>query len=175
MLISKALFKITPMKHELRLRAIAPNDCVQIAKIIRQSLVEYGANKAGFAWQDPCLDDLYSFYQNLHGNYFVIVDELNGVWGGAGFSQFADSTEQAELQKMYLDPSVRGKGFGRKLIQLIEHEARKMGYNSMYIESYFTMTEALSLYACEGYTGLESPLAGSEHSACDRWLIKKLI
>lgn len=39
--------------------AIESSDNVEMAKIVRAGLTEYGANRPGFAWQDPQLNSLY--------------------------------------------------------------------------------------------------------------------
>lgn len=53
------------------------------------------------------------------------VDHLIGVKdgqviGGAGFVEFEGLDDCAELQKLYLVDSVKGKGCGKDLVQLVE-------------------------------------------------------
>ena len=42
------------------------------------------------------------------------------VIGGAGFVEFEGLDDCAELQKLYLVDSVKGKGCGKDLVQLVE-------------------------------------------------------
>ncbi|MEX2321092.1 MAG: hypothetical protein WD668_07040, partial [Saccharospirillum sp.] len=44
------------------LELIQPADNAAMAIVIRQGLKEFGANRPGFAWQDPELDDLSRAY-----------------------------------------------------------------------------------------------------------------
>ena len=53
------------------------------------------------------------------------VDHLIGfkdgqIIGGAGFAKFEGLDDCAELQKLYLVDSVKGKGCGKDLVQLVE-------------------------------------------------------
>lgn len=42
------------------------------------------------------------------------------VIGGAGFAEFEGLDDCAELQKLYLVDSAKGKGCGKDLVQLVE-------------------------------------------------------
>ena len=48
-------------------------------------------------------------------------------------------------------PSVKGKGVGRRLLELAESEARRQGYDSIYLATHELMTENRALYARIGY------------------------
>lgn len=48
------------------------------------------------------------------------------IIGGAGFAEFEGLDDCAELQKLYLVDSVKGKGCGKELVQLVE-EGRRSG------------------------------------------------
>ena len=41
-------------------------------------------------------------------------------------------TDCCELQKLYLDDSVKGRGLGYLLIEKVEQEARTLGYKRIY-------------------------------------------
>ena len=42
----------------LKIREIQEKDNTQIEKIIRNCLIEFGGNREGLAWADPCLSKL---------------------------------------------------------------------------------------------------------------------
>lgn len=48
-------------------------------------------------------------------------------------------------------PSVKGRGVGRRLLELAESEARRQGYSSIYLATHELMTENRALYSRIGY------------------------
>jgi N-acetylglutamate synthase-like GNAT family acetyltransferase len=57
-----------------------------------------------------------------------------------------------------VDPANRGTGLGRKLLELAEAEARKAGFDSIYLFTHEKMTENQALYAKIGYIEYERRL-----------------
>jgi ribosomal protein S18 acetylase RimI-like enzyme len=55
------------------------------------------------------------------------------------------------LENVAVDPSHHGKGLGRTLIEMAETEARREGFESIYLYTHETMTENQALYAKIGY------------------------
>jgi len=157
------------------IRAIEAKDDIQVADLIRNVLTEFGANRPGFAWQDPELDAMSQYYVGGYASYKVVADGER-ILGAGGFARFeCDEYPQCcELQKMYLYPECRGQGVGRALIEELVNEARILGYEYCYLESLSTMTQALSLYAKQGFKKLNQPLGASGHNACDEWWLLKL-
>ena len=49
-------------------------------------------------------------------------------------------------------PSVKGLGIGRALLELAEGEARRQGFDSIYLAMHERMTENRALYVRAGYT-----------------------
>jgi putative acetyltransferase len=86
------------------LRPIQPADNPKLATLIRQVLIEDGANCPGFAWADPELDHLSEGYGDRGAYYVVTVN--NAIAGGAGFAPFScEYPDFCALQKMYLLPA----------------------------------------------------------------------
>mgnify|MGYP000403182626 CR=1 FL=1 len=156
------------------IRRIAPEDTAIMASIIRQVLTEFGANKPGFAWQDPELNDLYHAYSKYRDQYYVI-EFAGNIVGGGGLAEFiCDLPQCCEFQKMYLLPQARGKGIGLKLISTLLLAADEFEYSNVYLETLNTMAEARRLYLASGFNALNSPLGNSGHNACDAWYLKSL-
>jgi len=153
------------------IRRIHPSDNSIVGQIIREVLTEFGANREGFAWQDPELDHMSDAYSAQGRVYYVI--EIDGkVVGGGGISAFNCNLEPCcELQKMYILPEARGLGLGDKLIDKLLLEAKEMAYQFCYLETLKSMSKAVSLYRRKGFDLLESPLGSSGHSACDEWYL----
>lgn len=55
------------------------------------------------------------------------------------------------LENVAVDPSRRGTGLGRTLLELAESEARRAGFDSIYLYTHEKMSENLALYARIGY------------------------
>ncbi|MFT8407627.1 GNAT family N-acetyltransferase, partial [Liquorilactobacillus nagelii] len=74
----------------------------------------------------------------------------------------------------YFLPEARGHGFGKEIMLRSIKLAAQLGYQQLYIETFANLDSAIGLYQHFGFEQLSAPLAGSSHSACDRWFIKKL-
>ena len=64
----------------------------------------------------------------------------------------------AELKRMYVDPSVRGRGIGRALVGALEREARLLGVSTVVLETGTRLAPAIRLYEAMGYARI--PLFG---------------
>ena len=160
-------------KRDIELRLIRPSDDVAMSKVIRAALVEFGADRPGFAWQDPELDALSKAYTPFGCFYLVAVD-AEVVLGGAGIGPLSGVDATCELQKMYLAPSVRGIGVGRRLMRRLLEQACLMGYRRVYLETFSEMVAAQRFYRSWGFLALEHPLGQTGHGACDCWFLKEL-
>ena len=79
----------------------------------------------------------------------VTVAESDGKI--AGVLVLAITSEGFLLENVAVDPSHRGQGLGRTLLELAEAEARREGFGSIYLYTHEKMTENLALYAKIGY------------------------
>lgn len=57
----------------------------------------------------------------------------------------------AEIKRMYVADSVRGNGYSRALLEVIEQSARDAGRRRMILETGTHQPEAISLYESSGY------------------------
>ena len=55
------------------------------------------------------------------------------------------------IDNVAVHPSHRGTGLGRVLLELAEAEARRAGFDSIYLYTHEQMTENLALYSKVGY------------------------
>jgi GNAT superfamily N-acetyltransferase len=58
---------------------------------------------------------------------------------------------RAELKRMYVAPAARGTGLGRRMLEALEDEARRLGYTGIVLETGDRQPEALGLYTSVGY------------------------
>ena len=156
------------------IREIEPRDNEQMAKVVRDVIIEMGAPKTGTAYEDKALDDMHGTYQNPKAVYYI-VEYKNKVVGGGGIAQL-DNFEgnTCELQKMYFLPIARGKGLGSQMIELCLNKAKGFGFEQCYLETLPSIKAAQKLYKKNGFTTIDGPMGNTCHYSCDVWMIKKL-
>ena len=156
-------------------RQVQPADNPTLKFLVQDGLKSNGLAIPGTAYFDPNLDDLCGYYMGLPGkrNYFVAVNPEGRVVGGCGVDVFEGLENTAELQKLYVAPDCHGHGIATHLIAMVEEEARRLGYDRIYIETHSNLQDALRLYEKLGYTSIERPTY-AVHETMDSFLIKEL-
>jgi len=159
---------------DITIRPIELRDNATIAKVIRDTLAEFGANHQGTVYYDPTTDHLYEMFQ-APGSFYQVA-ELNGavVGGGGIFPTEGLPADTCELVKMYLLPQVRGIGLGKKLISDCLEAARQRGYRNVYLETMPELKDALNTYAKFGFNYLKGPMGNSGHFGCELWMLKQI-
>jgi putative acetyltransferase len=156
------------MKNEkaFRFERIQPGDNARVAYIIRTVMTEFGAVGTGYSIEDPEVDAMYEAYANDRACFYVlkIGNETVGC-GGLG-PLLGGEASVCELKKMYFLKAGRGLGAGKALIQLLFEEAKKRGYEIMYLETIASMEGANKLYQKMGFQSLTGPMGNTGHSAC---------
>lgn len=154
----------------VQIRPMVAADNAAVAAVIRQVSSEYGLTAdRGFGVADPHLDNLYDFYHQQGGHYWVVLKDQH-ILGGAGLAPLAGGDAQrriCELQKMYFLPEARGSGAGKALAELILQTARDEGYKLCYLETTAALTEAMALYQKLGFKVLAGPMGETGHSDCE--------
>jgi len=160
--------------NNIVIREIQPEDDQQIAKVIREVLIEFGVPKVGTAYEDKALDCMTKTYDTPKSKYFVI-DHNGKIIGGAGISQLDKyQGNVCELQKMYFLPEARGTGLGAKMMTVCLEQAKQFGFEHCYLETLPYMKAATKLYARVGFQSLDKPMGNTGHYSCNVWMIKKL-
>ena len=81
-----------------------------------------------------------------------VVAYRHGEPIGCGSCRWYDrSSLTAEIKKTYLRPSVRSAGLGRRLLALLEEQARSWGARRILLETGVRNTAALNLFKKAGY------------------------
>jgi putative acetyltransferase len=74
----------------------------------------------------------------------------------------------AEIKRMYVVPSLRGRGLARSMLDFLEVEAARRGFSQAILETGRQMTEALGLYRSRGWKEIPvfGPYVGDPKSIC---------
>lgn len=159
---------------EFSIRPIEPRDDRAMAAIIREVMTEHGACGPGFSIHDPEVDHMCAAYAGPRAAYWV-VERAGEVVGGGGIAPLKDAGEDTcELQKMYYRPVARGRGLGRRLLELCLAEARRQGYRTVYLETLGSMEAAGRLYEKAGFRPIDGPMGCTGHGSCDRYYTLEL-
>ena len=159
---------------QITIRPIEPSDNTTIAKIIRDTLTEFKANKPGTVFFDDSTDHLYELFRETGSGYFIALSD-GKIVGGAGIFPTAGLPEKtAELVKMYLLPEARGIGLGKKLMDHNIAFAKQLGYENLYLETMPELKNAIRSYERNGFTYLDSAMGNSCHTGCEIWMKKKI-
>jgi len=76
--------------------------------------------------------------------------------------------DDAEIKRMYVAPSMRGRGVARAVLAALSEEAARLGAQRMILETGNKQVEALALYRSEGFEEIPryEPYVDAHHSIC---------
>jgi len=156
------------------IRDLQKEDNPALAKVVKDTLAEFGANHPNTVYYDPTTDTLFEVFQTPRSKYFLA--ELNNkiVGGGGIYPTDGLPPDTCELVKMYLLPEARGKGLGRTLIEKCIEAAAENGFKKIYLETMPELKQALSVYEKFGFEYLKGPMGNSGHTGCSLWMLKQL-
>ena len=161
-------------KSMYKYREITADDNTAVAVLIRNTLKKYHLDIPGTVYFDDGLDHLSDYYGKEDCRYYVMEDDSGKVVGGIGFAGFPPLKHTAELQKLYLDDSVKGAGLGYEMIAYIEERMRSAGYKASYLETHDNLQAAIHIYKKSGYKEIDRP-EEVVHSTMNRFFLKELL
>ena len=107
--------------------------------------------------------ELVGQYPEPGANHFRLDPDEVGEGRGAFLVAYAGDTpigcgairridaDTAEIKRMYVDPAVRGRGVGHRVLTALEAEARRLGATRLVLETGERAHEAMKLYARAGF------------------------
>ncbi len=99
-----------------------------------------------------------------------VIATLHGTPVGCGALKF-HGRRPAELKRMWVAPSTRGMGLGRRLLAELEGLARDHGARTVRLETNRNLTEAIALYRAAGYREV---LPFNDEPYAHHWFEKRL-
>src|SRR5436305_13938455 len=124
--------------------------------IARAAAASYGLSFDVDAMVTSDIEDRAKFYPPS-GRFYVI--RRAGADVGVGCLRRI-TPSVAEIQRMYVQPHIRGVGAGRLLLQQLLSDARAIGYEAVRLESLKFLSAAHALYKSAGFTEI-TPYAES--------------
>jgi len=129
-------------------RAANNQDIPAIKELIFKVLLEFGLQPDPES-TDADLNDIETNYHQNNGVFHVIENPDGEIIGTGGITR--DSPTSCELRKMYLAKSNRGLGLGKKMLQQLLFDAKKLGYKQVTLETVSVLENAIALYQGAGF------------------------
>jgi len=130
-------------KIEYSFRSAIGADVTEVATLVNAAYGHY-VERIG-RLPRPMTDD----YAEVIANRRVTVAESHGTI--VGVIALTVNDEGFLIDNVAVDPSYRGRGLGRALLEFAEAAARRAGFDSIYLYTHEKMTENLALYSRIGY------------------------
>ncbi len=112
---------------------------------------EYGMEFNVGAMVESDLSDSHKFHPP--DGRFYLAQYGNQIAGVGCLKKLAAGV--AEVQRMYVLPTYRGKGIGRAIINRLIHDARSLGYHQLRLESLKFLDAAHALYHSVGFHDID--------------------
>jgi DNA-binding MarR family transcriptional regulator/GNAT superfamily N-acetyltransferase len=99
-----------------------------------------------------------------------VVASVRGETVGCGALRF-HGARPAEVKRMWVSPSMRGLGVGRRLLEELERVAAERGSRAIRLDTNRNLTEAIAMYRSAGYREVA---AFNDERYADYWFEKRL-
>ena len=119
---------------------------------------------------DPALSISAADHEMTPPAGLFLVAALHGEPVGCGALKFHPGAP-AELKRMWVDPSARGLGLGRRLLAELETRAAAHGVRVLRLETNRVLAEAIALYRAAGYREVA---AFNDEAYAHHWFEKEL-
>lgn len=110
--------------------------------------------------------DLLNPEETYQGGLFKLLRDESGELR-ASLALLPRENNTVELRRMYLHPSLRGRGIGLACLSYAMRQARHLGFQHMSLETARVLSQAVSLYQMAGFTNA----SGERHARrCDLYM-----
>ena len=145
-------------RQDIVIREASNDDCERVINLVSSVLDEFQLPFEPDS-KDADLGDIEMMYIQAGGWFEVIEDKSGRLLGTYGLFPLNDMT--CELRKMYFLPEIRGIGLGREVLERAVRHARRLGFQTMVLETISVLDRAIHLYQRFGFvpTTMEHPNA----------------
>ena len=155
-------------------RPIKSRDNDGVAEMLRSVMPEFGADGDGTSGVDEEIDAMCEAYRGARAGYWI-VQRGDRIVGGGGFAPLSGGpADVCELRKMYFASEARGRGLGRRLLELILAAAAEAGYRRCYAETLTHMAAARRLYEQNDFRQQAGRLGDTGHPGCNTFYLRKV-
>lgn len=145
-------------------RAVEDRDASGLQRLIADAFADYPHCFLDVEMEEP---ELLAPAQ--HFSNFQVLEQAGRIVGSVGCAQSGarPAGPVFELKKLYLDTGLRGQGWGRRLVEWVDSEARAAGAVALELWSDTRFVTAHRVYERLGYqsTGRQRPLNDISDSA----------
>jgi len=145
-------------------RAVEDRDASGLQRLIADAFADYPHCFLDVEMEEPEL-----MAPGQHFLNFIVLEQAGCIVGSVGCSQSGATPAGPvfELKKLYLDSGLRGQGWGRRLAEWVDLQAREGGAAAVELWSDTRFETAHRVYERLGYrmTGKERPLNDLSDSA----------
>ena len=110
-----------------------------------------------------------SEFEEANRGTFLVVYDAGEAGACGGLRELG--ADSAEVKRMYVAPSARGNGVGKLLLDRLEAEARRLGFERVRLDTAATLTSAQALYRGAGYREIDDY---NGNGAASHWFEKDL-
>ena len=145
------------------IRAHSPDYIELVRELFKEYEAWLGINLC-FQNFEKELAELPGDYAPPHGRLLIAMED-DRVAGCIALRKIGDDI--CEMKRLFVRSEFRGKGLGRKLVEAIVSEARKLGYERMRLDTLpGKMDTAIALYRSLGFKEIEpyysNPVTGAK-------------
>jgi N-acetylglutamate synthase-like GNAT family acetyltransferase len=137
---------------EIFFRSATNADCEPVQDLVFGVLREYGLAPDPDG-TDRDVTDIETHYLKRGGVFEILEDAEGKLLGTCGLYPLDDET--IELRKMYFAKELRGRGYGKKLLERMIETARSLGFKQIHLETHSALKEAIALYKKYGFASVD--------------------
>lgn len=160
----------------MKLRPLEKSDEADLEKIIAAVYEEFDYSDEIRRDNLKNIKNLYEIYNSDTKSRYWVVEDDDKVLGGGGLKDFSSVLDgYAEIQKLYLSPAARGKGYGKLILDRLLVDAKELGFKSIYLETVDRMQAAINLYKKYGFEMRAAPPCYVCPEGCNTFMQREVL
>jgi GNAT superfamily N-acetyltransferase len=159
------------VREQIEIAHVTPDDVPDVVELVRTVLAEFGLVFGIGAATDDHLIQLPASYTGGGGAFWVarLGGKSGELIGTCGVYPVEPATY--ELRKMYLRPTARGLGLGKRLLDAAVEWTRGQGGERIVLDTAEQMTRAITFYESHGFVRDDTQKRGER---CTRGYLRVL-